>query len=71
MTRSLRRSFGALGLLAGILLYAFLVAWFAAPLTRLPALVQLPLWLVLGTGWVLPLRPLIVWIETGHWSRRR
>lgn len=64
---SLRRSFGVLALLVGILCYALFAIWLFAPVSRLHPLLQLPIWLVLGIAWILPARPLIVWIETGKW----
>lgn len=70
MKPSLRRSLGVLVLLVVIFLYVVLVAWFAGPLTRLPILLQVPAWLLLGTVWVLPLKPVIFWIETGRWGRK-
>ena len=38
----------------------------AEPVARLHPLVQLPLWIVLGLAWVIPCRPLLLWIETGR-----
>lgn len=64
---SLRRSFGIIALLVGILCYALFAIWLFEPVSRLHPLLQLPIWLVLGVAWVLPARPLIVWIETGKW----
>ncbi|MCJ8190120.1 DUF2842 domain-containing protein [Sphingomicrobium aestuariivivum] len=31
-----------------------------------PALVQMPLYLVAGLAWIIPLKPLLAWMETGH-----
>ena len=35
---------------------------------RLPVLVQVPIYLVLGTIWLLPLRRFLIWMETGRWG---
>ena len=34
-----------------------------------PVLLQMPVCLVAGLVWVVPLRPLIRWMETGHFRR--
>jgi hypothetical protein len=58
--------------LAGIAIIVLLiVAWaaFVASLARIvggwPILVQAPFYLIMGLAWILPLRPLVRWIETG------
>ena len=33
-----------------------------------PALIQMPLYLVAGLAWIIPLKPLLAWMETGHQS---
>lgn len=67
MTLSLRRPLGILALLAGIFAYAIFVVWLFEPVATLHPLIQLPIWLVLGIAWVFPVKPLLVWIETGKW----
>ncbi len=67
MTPSLRRPLGILALLAGIFAYAIFVVWLFEPVAALHPLIQLPIWLVLGIAWVFPVKPLLVWIETGKW----
>ncbi|MGQ5701250.1 DUF2842 domain-containing protein [Sandaracinobacteroides sp. A072] len=67
MTPSLRRPLGILALLAGIFAYAIFVVWLFEPVATLHPLIQLPIWLVLGIAWVFPVKPLLVWIETGKW----
>lgn len=68
MTPSLRRSFGILGLLVGIFVYALGVVWLVEPVVKLHPLVQAPIWLFLGIAWIWPVRPIMVWIETGRWG---
>lgn len=67
MTPSLRRPLGILALLVGLLAYALLAVWLLEPVARLNPLLQAPIWLVVGIAWVVPVRPLLVWIETGRW----
>jgi hypothetical protein len=67
MTPSLRRPLGILAVLVGILVYAFFVVWLFEPVASLHPLIQLPVWAFLGVGWVFPLKPVMIWIETGRW----
>jgi hypothetical protein len=71
MSPTLRRPLGILALFVGILAYALFVVWLFEPLAGLHPLLQAPLWLFLGIAWVVPVRPLVVWIETGHWRVER
>ncbi|MBW7947116.1 DUF2842 domain-containing protein [Sphingosinicella microcystinivorans] len=66
---SLRKPFGVLLLILLIALYALAAVAVAEPVTRLPALVQLPVWVALGIAWVFPARPLVRWIETGRFRK--
>jgi hypothetical protein len=68
MKPTLRKPVGVLGLVAGIAVYALLVAGLAEPIVRLPVLVQAVIYLILGVIWILPLRPLLIWMETGRWT---
>jgi hypothetical protein len=58
--------------LAGIaLILLLIVAWaaFVASLAQVvgawPILVQAPYYLIMGIAWIIPLKPLVRWIETG------
>jgi len=55
--------------IAVILLLIVLWAAFVASLARVvggwPILVQAPFYLVMGTVWIIPLKPLVRWIQTG------
>jgi len=66
MTPSLRKPFGVLLILVLLIGYALLVASAASHLAQLPALAQAPIYLILGVIWILPLRPLLRWMETGR-----
>ena len=64
----LRKPLGVLLLMAIIAAYVLIVAAVAEPVSRLNALVQTPIWLVLGIAWIFPLKPLVRWIEVGRWK---
>jgi Protein of unknown function (DUF2842) len=60
---------GILALLAALTVYGLLVARYIAPLIeRFPALIQTPVYIVLGVVWLLPLKRFLIWMETGRWS---
>ena len=67
---SWRKPVGVLALLAYLALYAGLVSSFAGTLAALPTAVMALAYLVAGIAWVLPLRPLFLWMNTGHWTHR-
>ena len=48
-----------------ILIWAVLVATLSPWVGRLPVLVQAAFYLVVGIGWIAPLKPLIRWSQTG------
>ena len=64
-------SFRKLGAIALILLlialWAALVASLAPLVGGWPVLVQGLFYLTVGIAWIIPLRPLIRWSETGSW----
>lgn len=65
---TLRIPMGILTLLAALLAYGALIAHFLAPLIAgWPALGQLPVYVLLGVVWLLPLRRFLIWMETGRW----
>ncbi|MBO9498553.1 MAG: DUF2842 domain-containing protein [Novosphingobium sp.] len=64
---TMRIPLGILGLVAALILYALGVAWASQWIGLLPVLVQTPIYLVLGTVWLLPLRRFLIWMETGRW----
>jgi hypothetical protein len=60
---------GLLLLLAGLMVYAGLVARYVAPwMAGWPALGQVPIYVLLGVVWLLPLRRFLIWMETGRWG---
>lgn len=68
---SWRKPAGAFFILGLIGLWAALVLLASPWIERLPALAQAPVYIVAGIVWiwVLPLRRLLVWMETGRWRR--
>ncbi len=68
---SWRRTAGAFLILAVIMMWAGLVVRLAGPVGRLPALAQTLFYVVAGIAWIwiLPLRRILTWSETGRWRR--
>lgn len=65
---TLRIPLGVLGLFVALMVYGLLVARYIAPLIgNWPALVQTPVYILLGVIWLLPLKRFLVWMETGRW----
>ncbi len=50
-----------------IALWAVFVASLAPLISRWPVLVQAPFYLFMGIVWIIPLKPLIRWAQTGRW----
>ena len=61
-----RKPAGIFGILALIAVWAILVASLAGEVSKWPILVQAIFYLVAGIAWVLPLKPLLKWMETGR-----
>lgn len=60
---------GVLGLCLGLLLYGLAVAAWVGPLmSGWSALLQAPVYVVLGIVWIMPLRQFLIWMETGRWG---
>lgn len=64
---SWRKPAGIFAILGLIALWAFLIGSLSGPLGRLPGWVQIPIYVVTGIVWILPLKPLLQWMETGRW----
>ncbi|HVM22459.1 MAG TPA: DUF2842 domain-containing protein [Sphingomicrobium sp.] len=62
---SARKLAGIALILLLIVLWAALVASLAPTVGNWPILVQAPFYLVMGIAWILPLKPLVRWIQTG------
>jgi predicted membrane channel-forming protein YqfA (hemolysin III family) len=68
---SSRKLAGIAVILLLIAVWAVLAASLAPLVGRWPILVQAPFYLAMGLAWIIPLKPLIRWIETGRWSIRQ
>ena len=69
---SWRKPAGMLAIMALIALWAGLVGSLSGWIGMLAMWLQLPLYILLGIIWIwlLPLRRLLAWMETGQWRRR-
>ena len=66
---SSRKGAGIALILLLILVWATLVASLAPVVGKWPVLVQAPFYLFMGIAWILPLKPLLRWSETGRWRK--
>jgi predicted membrane channel-forming protein YqfA (hemolysin III family) len=62
---SYRKLIGIALILLLIVLWAAFVASFARIVGDWPILLQAPFYLVMGIIWIIPLKPLVRWIQTG------
>jgi predicted membrane channel-forming protein YqfA (hemolysin III family) len=62
---SYRKLIGIALILLLIVLWAAFVASFARIVGEWPILLQAPFYLVMGIIWIIPLKPLVRWIQTG------
>ena len=69
MRDAVRKPLGGLAIVAGLALYAALVAWVAGAIGGLHVLVQGLLYLALGLAWVPLFAPFVRWIETGRFTK--
>lgn len=63
-----RRLVATIGIITIICIWAVFVASFAPLVERWPVLVQALFYLVMGIGWIFPVKPLIRWSQTGKWN---
>jgi len=66
---SWRKPAGALGIVAWIFVWIILVTSFSRWIGQLHGLAQLPIYVVTGIVWILPLGGALRWMETGRWRR--
>lgn len=64
-----RQLVGIFGILGWITLWAVIVASFSGTIGTWPVLVQAIFYLVVGIVWIAPLKPVLSWMETGHFRR--
>ena len=72
MPSSLRKLVGAAAMLAFVVVYALVAMALAdsRPVNATPGIVRSLVYIVLGLAWVLPMMPLILWMERGRLTRR-
>ena len=63
---SARKLLGTALILLIIAIWAVLVASLAQFVGKWPVLVQAIFYLIMGIAWIVPLRPLVQWIESGR-----
>lgn len=62
-----RQPFGIALILAWIAGWCVAVASVGALIAQAPWWAQTPYYLIAGLVWILPLKPLLRWMETGKW----
>lgn len=67
---SWRKPFGIFLILFIILVWAVIVASASSWIGQLHILIQAVIYVAAGIVWILPLKPLLAWMETGRWRRR-
>lgn len=67
MNPSWRKPFGMALILLLITIWAAIILALSPLIEQLPALAQAPIYLVAGIIWILPLKPLLRWMELGRW----
>lgn len=50
-----------------IAIWGVIVATLSPWVAQLPFVVEMLFYVVAGIGWIFPVRPLLVWMETGKW----
>lgn len=69
MNPSWRKPAGVFAILALIVIWVALIATFSAIIGGWHWVAQLIVYLVAGIAWIAPLKPLLLWMETGRWRR--
>jgi uncharacterized membrane-anchored protein len=65
---SWRKPAGMIAILAIIVLWTFIVVSASAYIGQLHILLQAIIYLIAGVVWIAPLRPLLIWMETGSFK---
>jgi hypothetical protein len=66
---SWRKPFGIFLILSLISIWAVVIASLSPWIGSLPGIAQIPVYVIAGIVWILPLKPLLAWMETGVWRR--
>lgn len=67
MQPSWRKPAGMFAILSLIVMWVVLIASFSGYIWRLHWMLQALFYLVTGIIWIAPLKPLLLWMETGRW----
>lgn len=67
MTPSWRKPAGALIMIASIFVWAIIIASLADTISAWPVVVQMAFYAFVGIVWIMPMKPLLLWMETGRW----
>jgi len=67
MIPTYRKPVGILLMVLGIFIYGGIVVRLIAPIVALSMWLQPLIFLILGIAWIAPLKPLLLWMETGRW----
>ncbi|OQW75720.1 MAG: hypothetical protein BVN33_06555 [Proteobacteria bacterium ST_bin13] len=67
MTPSWRKPAGALMMIVSIFVWAVLIANLAETVSGWPVLAQMLFYAFVGIIWIVPMKPLLRWMETGRW----
>lgn len=63
-----RKPAGMLAILLIIFVWAIIIVSASDYIGALPVLVQSVIYLIAGIIWIAPMRPLLIWMETGSFS---
>jgi hypothetical protein len=66
---SWRKPAGTFAILGLIALWAAIIVSLSGTVSRWPVLLQSIFYLIAGIAWILPLKPLLRWMETGRFGR--
>jgi Protein of unknown function (DUF2842) len=64
---SWRKPAGALAILAIVVIWVVIVASLSGEVGAWPGAAQAVFYAIAGIAWILPLKPLLRWMETGKW----
>lgn len=67
MTPSWRKPFGVFSILLLIAVWAVIIVSLSPWIGTLHPLLQGVIYLIAGVIWIFPLKPLLLWMETGKW----
>jgi len=65
-----RKPAGMIGMIVYIAVYALIISVLSDQILAAPQYVQVAFYLVAGLVWVVPLKPLFLWMNTGRWRMK-